>query len=247
MDVPQFIRHRGRVLVQDLLKWTPPRGKNPGSEGWVSMKQRGEKMVERDGKKIFIALNDVDIVKNAKASPKDKGVLGQIYRLLKARMYPELERLFFKIGIKFSGIIGNASEDLWNKAVRAGTRGRPRRGMRWAVIEKGSIAPLIAKRKQDVGKLKAGWGAGARWLGVPSREWPAWVQRHGAGGSFEDRTGSTDRPTIRLYNDDKAVKDMNQVEIVDAAIAVNERKMVIEAQKVTEHELRKIQRASKFK
>jgi|GEM_PF-6291635 len=250
MDVPTFVRHRGRVLDQDLLRWTPPRGKRPGSESWPSMKKRGEKTVERDCKRLFIPIRDVPLIKDALAARETKvsgvrvrSLHSRIKALFRAQNWNELERLLFKLGFKYSGIIGNASEQVHDRAVREGSRGRPARHKRYLVIEKSSIAPLISKLKSHVGRLKSGWGAAARALGVPARNWPAWVQRHGANGSFQDRTSVPDRPTLIFINNDQASKDMSQAEIVDAAIAVNERKMVIEAQKIWEHEQRKLQRA----
>jgi hypothetical protein len=230
MDVPQFVRWRAKIVNQDLTKWTPPRGRNPGSESFSQQKKRGEKTLEADIHKVFQAVDQLGIW-GSSINPK---LTRNLRNAVNSGNTMAVRGILESIGIKVDSVFAIPYPSI-HEAART-RRGRVK-GVRWNWVFRGSsIKGYIRQRRPSIGKLKSGWGAGARFLGTSS---PAWVSRHGANGRFENRLSVPDRPTIRLINDQKAAKDMSQIEIVDAALAINEKKMEKELKAILAHELKR--------
>lgn len=234
MDVPKFVRYRARVVVQDLIKFTPPRGKNPGSESFAQQKKRGEKTIMRDVSRVFGAIDQLGVNQRPE-NPKLAEAFG---KALASKDLSALDTLLRNIKVKFKALLSEPSPSIHQQA----------RGMRGTVVSRqGYFVPLksqvtaFAKTLfSHVGKAKSGWGAAAFLLGVPDKNWPQWVKRHGANGSIEDRTGNVSRPTIRVENDRKEVAGMSSEEIVGAVMAINENKLRKELEAIWAYEKRKI-------
>lgn len=232
MDVPQFVRYRARVVTQDLGKWTPPRGPHPGSEGWPSMKKRGEKNVERDIRKVYKAIDQLGIWK----APTNPKLSAWLKRMVRSGNIPAIKAVFDQLGIRYASIFPIPYGSIHETART--TRGRVggSKDRSNFVFYESDIKKYITLRQKEVGLLKSGWGMAALRLGA---KLPVWVTKHGANGQFQDKLSIPDRPTVVLVNDTKAAKDMDQEELVDAVLFINELKLQKELKAILAYQCRK--------
>lgn len=234
--LPEFLRWRMKICVQDLQKFTPPRGPNPGSESFASMRKRGEKRIRHEVRKLFPDLSAVHVV--AHPVPELVRWSKYIHKYIKNRNLPALAKMLRDIDLPVPLILEQATEAAHTGA--RGSRGRVKAGVRYPVLDGGSVNRLIKDIAGHVGKLKAGWNKAAKYLKAKSV--PMWITKHNSpGGVMEDMLSDT--PSIQVINSAAATKDMNPNEIVNAALMINERKMETELRKIMEYEFRKANRA----
>lgn len=219
MDVPQFVRHRARVLAQDLIKWTPPRGKHPGKETFRQQKKRGEGTIMRDSLRTFTPLDKLRIVED----PSTGWAGPAIKKAMAAGDMYTVEGILKKLRFTVRGVLSQPSLSI-HQAART-RRGTVPKKQGWFVPRHEQVVAFAKTLFPHVGKAKSGWGEPAGKLGVPTRNWPLWVQQHGRNGHLVDNTTVANKPKMFLINDRPETRDYDKTEIVDAAIFVNEAKM----------------------
>jgi hypothetical protein len=234
MDVPTFVRHRARVATQDLLKWTPPRGKHPSKESFNEQKKRGQKTLERDIRRVFFALDQAKII----TAPENEKLANDLKRYIASGNTGAIERILRNLRIPFKSLHKLPYPSL-HEAARD-RRGNVRKAQGHLVLRDASIKKYIRQRQPMIGEFKAGWNAAARALGVPSRHWPAWVSGQKVGAApVVDRLKNVSRPTLTLVNASKWINSGDQERFVDAVLAINQIKM--------QKELRAIKNWNDFK
>lgn len=220
MEIPEFVHWRAKIACADLIKWTPPRGKSPGSEGPRKQYEIGEKALSHDMGKMWVSAKYL-LTKMERKGAK----LAQAFRrYINQRNVTAIQKILRDLGfVNVSEIVREATEEQ-HDANRVHRTGRIARAHPVLVVNSTSINRLRKKKEGDIGKWKSGWGASAARLGVAIRDWPLWVRRHGNRGSiliqnFENST------TITMENDEGPEADER---ITDNVMAVNARKAEIE-------------------
>lgn len=185
-EASDVVRQEGKLLVQDLVKLTPPFGPSPNSESFSAQRKVGEKAVERDLTRTFTAI-DPDKIHNPKIRERIKA-------LTRKGDVQAIQDLLKQCRIPAAGVILEMTT-AQHQARRDG-RGRVKRGKRLWIVRERSFGRFLREKKKHVGQSKAGWAAAAAALGL---KLPAWITRHGTGGgSFVETKGNM--PKIRIEN-----------------------------------------------
>lgn len=219
MDVPAFVQYRARIAVKDLMKWTPPRGKNPGRESYTVQLERGKATIRRDWNRSFRALDQLAAYQTPTGRLSkdfivavDNGDVPRITALLKVLGFPYVR-----------GVLSVPSRSIHEAArTKAGTVPV---NLGWWVFRQADIDAAAVGSFKDIGKAKSGWGFSAAKLNLPAKHWPAWVRRHGNNGYMQDNLSDRNNPRLYLINDRPEVKDTDGAKMVADALRIGESKL----------------------
>jgi hypothetical protein len=205
---PDVIRMQARLLVERLIEWTPPFGKNKAAQ------TKGALAVESDVRRVFIPFKDVPFLVKEIAAQRLEAMSSE-KNLDKVKFRdPSIQKLWNKRDWDVLRIIFERSAEAKSRNMRvvrvpdpaehqkARVGGRVRKGRRpTVVIEKeAALRSYIREVQKRVGKAKAGWIAGAR---AVAAKFPAWIGKSGGEilGRVQDQSNQADNPSITMSNE----------------------------------------------
>jgi hypothetical protein len=233
----EFVRWRAGVVTKDLIDFTPPRGPHPAAEGWKEQKERGDRAVERDIKKVFRNGADLwDILKLHPLVQRHANLARILIKYINNGDYLNLSRVLYKIGSRIVLIPQPLREQHF--AERNPSNGRVFRKPRhhYYVLQDRKIQGYITLIQRDVGKMKHGWMKAARTLEV--KDIPHWVKRQQSEeGDCIDDSNRRGNPSVTISSNAKGADRLGP--IVAAVIEINQSKMLEEYRIRLAHDIRK--------
>ncbi|MFQ3577691.1 MAG: hypothetical protein SNJ52_01600 [Verrucomicrobiia bacterium] len=205
---PEVIRMQARLLVERLIEWTPPFGKNKAAQ------TKGTRAVESDVRRVFIPFKDVPFLVKEIASQRLEGMSSE-KNLDKVKFRdPSIQKLWDKRDWDVLRIIFERSAEAKSRNMRvvrnldpaehqkARVGGRVRKGRRPTVVveKEAALRTYIRAVQKRVGKAKAGWLAAAR---LVVAKCPAWIGKSGGEmlGRVRDQSNLSDNPSITMSNE----------------------------------------------
>jgi len=244
------IKEQGGLLLTDIVRATPPRGKmalaaSGRQESWATQKRIGENAVRRgveSALKFWPLLFGQDKTADSFSDPKGKRPSNELYRLMKAKKFAQAQTLLDSMNMGGSGVVDSGTKELHN---RLRIRGRVRRKTKPYIVASGpSVNAVLRQRKAKVGVGKSGWMAGAAALSILSK-FPSWITRHGANGAaYFSPPGAAVILWVRNtmgYIADAA----NELRIVSSAIRSRRAKLENQIVKTVEGNFRKQRRLNR--
>lgn len=226
-----FVVWRAAIVCKDFIWFLPPRGKNPSKEGGNEQKERGWRCVERDIKRVFKSgeqlLGLLKLHPLVEQHPKLAAILE---RYIQAKDYANLSRVLYKMGSKVTLIPAPLQEQHFAERNRQTGRVFKNPRHRYYVLDDDRIQGYVTLRQRDVGKLKSGCLRAAeklKMLGSEVKGIPAWVKRHHEPGDYVDETQKRGLAGFTIINQARGAERF--AHILPAIVAINERKMLIEA------------------
>jgi hypothetical protein len=175
VGIAQALRYQGRLLVQEIIKKTPP-----------DTRAQGRHAVERDIKRAIRPLRPQDFESK------------EIRALIRKRDYHGLEAVFRKF--PESSDLRNVSVVPFDPKLHAEVRdrrGRVQRFKRTATPDYNRVAEYIDRMKGHVGQAKGGWAASL--IGLGGRP-AAWIAQHAGAGAFEDHADNPILEYVQMTN-----------------------------------------------
>lgn len=205
---PEVIRMQARLLVERLIEWTPPFGKNKAAQ------TKGTRAVESDVRRVFIPFKDVPFLVKDIAAQRLEGMSSE-KNLDKVKFRdPSIQKLWDKRNWDVLRLIFERSAESQSRKMRivrnpdpaehqkARVGGRVRKGRRPTVVveKEASLRTYIRAVQKRVGKAKAGWLAAARLIAA---KFPAWIGKSGGEmlGRVRDQSNQSDNPSITMSNE----------------------------------------------
>jgi hypothetical protein len=205
---PEVIRMQARLLVERLIEWTPPFGKNKAAQ------TKGTRAVESDVRRVFIPFKDVPFLVKEIASQRLEGMSSE-KNLDKVKFRdPSIQKLWDKRDWDVLRLIFERSAEAQSRNMRvvrvpdpaehqkARVSGRVRKGRRPTVVveKEAALRTYIRTVQKRVGKAKAGWIAAAR---LVAARFPAWIGKSGGEmlGRVRDQSNQADNPSITMSNE----------------------------------------------
>lgn len=200
------IRQQAKLLVKDLIRATPPFGRNTFSESFNAQRRAGMDAVERDIRKVFVPLR---VFVERTNSPKLAAALSSAGGLV------AVNRVSRKQGVKRSGVDMQALEAIFRNIGMDGviirevkpelheearnSKGRVgKRPRSYIVVDERSINRYIKLKQSHIGKAKAGWMKAA--IGLAVAGIPGWIREHLTAGVFVDKSKGIIDQTITIGN-----------------------------------------------
>lgn len=184
----EVIRQESKLLVQDLVRLTPPFGPAPSTESYGKQREVGEHAVERDVRNVFTVL-DLDKIRN-------EGIRERLRLLMRKGDLDGVKGVLKGCKIPVNTVLLEADAGVHEFA--RDRRGRVQTWKKIYVIRERGVNRYVREMKSHVGRSKAGWAAAAAALGV---RLPSWITRHGtSGGSVRDQTRGNE-PKVTIVNE----------------------------------------------
>lgn len=205
---PELLKQQGKLLVRDLILATPPFDRATINGPLAAQRRVGLAAVAGDVRRLFNPLPNV-----MQLTQGDKRMAATILGYRKRGELDKLRTLLNRLGVACAAVVYEATAGIHAK--NRTVMGRiPKKINPTIVIRGNTIGALVRKLQGDVGKLKAGWLAGARKLGVSV---PNWIAKHSTPGTVQDQSKNLSFPSITVSND-SAFGSKVQHRIVEFAI-----------------------------
>lgn len=196
-DLQQIIKDEGRLLLKQVIKFTPP-----------DNKAQGARRIEKDLKRIFTPV-----------APELIRYVDSRAGLANINIWLESKATKRPINYKWDRIdpTGAGMRDFHRK--NRNSRGRTRSAGNsfspslWKsayVVPRNIFERYLKQEQAKSGRLKAGWGPAYERLGGKLQ---AWVARHKAGaqGSYVDNLSNPTRPSFTLINSGIGAKHLTNI------------------------------------
>lgn len=249
-DTRKVIKDQARLLARDMLKITPPHGRQAFSESLAEQRRIGMQAVEKDIRTVFQPISKL-IDNVADKSPN------LAYELMMASGIHSTSRISKKANqrvarldmVALEAIFRNAFPDLTIikevvpslHTAQRNRRGRinERHAKKYIVADERSLTRYIKNMRNHVGKAKAGWLRAALDLGIKAI--PKWIRKHATPGLFRDgTTHATDpKPFITIGNMVQYGTEFPK-RLFLAAMQNRIRGMKKQLEKMAEHKARKV-------
>lgn len=190
VSVAEGMRIQGRLLAEQIVKFTPPKDK-----------KQGEAAVERDINRVFNPL-DPD---NFKPS---------VARLIRSGDWEALQAFIDRIK---TGPLVNKRVIAFTAALHRqnqASRGRVHKELPYVTAEVDAVRDYIRSVKKHVGQGRGGWASAVEGLGGKASKW---VSRHAGSGELIDRADALS-PSIEMINKSEWAKGGDEGRIVQNAI-----------------------------
>lgn len=190
---PQVIKMQARLMVERLIEWTPPFGKDKSAQ------KKGQATVAGDIRRVFLDFHNFEFrnLSIQKAwETEDRETLDRIFKAS-----PSLSRYRLL----------DAPDPAIHQNLRRNGRVAKRRLPTFVVMDGGKsgqtkIARYITTVQKRVGKAKAGWIAAAQFL---TAKFPAWITKSGSSiGTVQDYTNRLNNPSVIMRNEIEYVSEI---------------------------------------
>jgi hypothetical protein len=209
----EVLRDQTRLLIHDLMTFTPPFGRVPFLEGIDKQFFIGKAAVRRDIRRVFRPVQTL----RAWRQPVNGRVKRELERAVRRGDTATVARI---LSLQESRVLPRVTPALHQQA-RDG-KGRVPASFRWyVVLDDRSVREYEEEVFTHIGRAKAGWETAARALGVPV---PEWIGRHSTPGRFRQVEGP-DGPSIEIANDVEYGGDFDELQILEKALARRQRSM----------------------
>lgn len=190
----EVVRSEGKLLLQDVVRMTPPFSKGPSTESFNVQRKTGEAAVARDIRRVMLAVDDIKML----SLIRKKEIKDRLDKLIKKRDTQGVREILRKLGIPVASVIVEADPVIHER--QRDRRGRIQRasGRAINVVLRGlTLKRYIREKQSHVGKAKAGWAEAAKGFGV---KLPNWITRHKSPGQFKDNTHDPKMPSVTIGN-----------------------------------------------
>jgi hypothetical protein len=185
------VEQQSRLTVRDVMKFTPPTGNAPVTEGWPAQKQAGENAIRNDFSRGFQPARDWEAWKNIFQNHRKLELFKNYFN---QRRWTAIQTVMRRMNLRFTLLVKantQAHQRIRNR------RGRIRNNKGYLVFDVNSVFTLLNKKLKNVGMAKSGWVQAATELGVPI---PPWIRRHFQPGEIVIDLYETDNPTVYFSN-----------------------------------------------
>ncbi len=227
----KLLRDQAKLFVRDLMKLTPPRGRNPISETYNDQRRRGEKRVTSDIARVFVPAASLKVIEH----PQNKELAEQLGKAIRRGDLQAVEVILQRMGIQ--GHVALEPDPAVHENAR-NSRGRVRTRNPTFILRSNSLKRYIKRQVGHVGKAKAGWLPAANALGV---ETPQWISRHGGStpGYISDQSSNPDQPSITVGNLVVYASSFHDINMIEVALRMREASMKTQTEKIIAGEIRK--------
>lgn len=204
----EVIKMQARLLVERLIEWTPPFGKDKAAQ------KKGMAKVDSDIRRVFIPFKDVPFLVKEIAQQRLEGLAGEkdfdkvefrngkIQKEWEQKDWPAL-RVIFGRSVEAQARrmkITKTPDHADHQAARVAGRVRKRRQPNVVIERAASLKSYIREVQRRVGTAKAGWIRGAQLL---TAKFPAWIGKTGGEslGSVQDNSANPLNPSITVSNE----------------------------------------------
>ena len=193
------IRQQMRLLIEDLVKLTPPLGsRDARHESFAQQRRIGENAIARDIERVFVSIESI-AGKNTRLGPaimtaleeNNLAVLGRQNSLPELLVHAKVADIADP-----SKILDQPDEEIHNRFRAHRGRVEGRLPHPYFIKRTADLRTFITREWKKEGKLKGGWGGGATKFGLSL---PAWITSHFAGEAI-DRTDAADHPSATVTN-----------------------------------------------
>jgi len=204
----EVIKMQARLLVERLIEWTPPFGKDKAAQ------QKGMATVEGDIRRVFIPFKDVPFLVKEIAQRRLEGLAGEKdfdrVEFRNGKIQKEWEqkdwsalRVIFERSVEAKARlfkITRTPDPGDHQAARVAGRVKKRRQPNVVIERVASLKSYIREIQRRVGTAKAGWIRGAQLL---MAKFPAWIGKTGGEslGSVQDNSTNPLNPSITVSNE----------------------------------------------
>lgn len=223
---PQVVKSNGRLIGVNLAYQTQPFGDDS------SAKEKGEKAVQRDLKKVFADAPRTYLM----LREFDEEMAKAFYKAMLQKNWPEAQRILRSSATSWRNVEVSPFDETLHKKSR-NSRGGVSRHVPAQVVTSGArkLDAYTRKKVRLVGWGKAGWAAATMKLSGNTRGIPQFVTRHknNAPGAARDLTNNPDNPHVILTNNVKYVDTICSQTQIAAALSIQRDKMLAHVDKVT--------------
>ena len=202
----EVIKMQTRLLVERLIEWTPPFGKDKAAQ------RRGSSRIEQDIRRVFIAAKDAsllikEIVQRRLHQFSENDDLhgfrfrnSKIQKAWENRDWAALEIIFVRSGqAKMRKLdICQVPDPVRHQAARVAGRVSQHHRPRFVVKRAAALKAYIKQVQKRVGTAKSGWIPAAEFL---RGKFPRWIIQASPLGSIRDRSNDPTNPSIVVSNE----------------------------------------------
>lgn len=170
------VKQETRLFLRDVVKLTPPTGKQPIKENTGTQHKFGLRAIQRDIRRAFIPIEEMSIIK----TPKNPKLAEEIQRYARRQEFESLKEVFRRVNIK-NPLLAFAAERQHN-AVRNSRGVVPKKTVQSIIMRQGSVADFTKKKQALSGLSKSGWNKACDGVGVKI---PVWIKKHSGPGIYQ--------------------------------------------------------------
>lgn len=234
-----FLRQQGRLMLDDMVRMTPPfrGGKGVTKQAFNVQRKVGEGAVRRDVGRVFLAAEDMAWIRNS-TDPKVQRWGKYFRKYAREGRLGAAEKILRLAG--FPNKIATVARPYEHKRLR-GRGGRVGKNTnRIIVLSRKSVRDYTSEIVSHVGKSKAGWKHAASELKLLL---PSWITRHntsGSGGKIEETPTQT---SLDLGNLVRWASDFADIRIVQAALDGRAKAMLKNLERIINAQIEKANRS----